>query len=355
MDKLKPYLFDLSLEDLTSLILSFGERKFRASQIYENVYRNLYSSFAEMSNIPSALRPILDSEIRFSSLKPLSDLVSSDRNTRKILFSLPLLNSPKPAQIETVLMKYSSRNTACISTQAGCALGCTFCATGQGGFQRNISSGEIIEQVIFFERILRKENEKLTNLVFMGMGEPFANYDEVMKAVDRLTDPLGFNFGARRITISTVGIVPMIKRFADEKRQVNLAVSLHAATDELRETMLPINKRYPLETLIDACRYYVDKTRRRITFEWALIDNVNDIPSQAHELVRLLKGLLCHVNFIPLNPTSGYDGRESDQKRIDKFREILNKAGIPNTLRVRRGIDINAGCGQLQQAVTVNH
>ncbi|MCI0449717.1 MAG: 23S rRNA (adenine(2503)-C(2))-methyltransferase RlmN [Chlorobi bacterium] len=271
-------------------------------------------------------------------------MLSSDKWTRKILFNLP-----DNSQIETVLMGYNTRRTACISTQAGCGLGCTFCATGQGGLQRNITSGEIVEQVLFFDRILHRKKDKLTNLVFMGMGEPFANYKQVMKAVDTLTSPLGFGFGARRITISTVGIVPMIEKFTAEKRQVNLAVSLHAATDELRETMLPINKKYPIELLIKSCYEYVKRTKRRLSFEWALIDDVNDTPEQARELVKLIKGMLCHLNFIPLNPTRDYDGHESRQKRIRAFRQILDKAGIPNTLRIRRGIDINAGCGQLMQ------
>nr|HMT12366.1 23S rRNA (adenine(2503)-C(2))-methyltransferase RlmN [Ignavibacteria bacterium] len=185
--------------------------------------------------------------------------------------------------------------------------------------------------------------------VFMGMGEPFANYNEVMKAIDTLTDSRGFNFGARRITVSTVGLVPMIHRFAEANNQVNLAVSLHAATDELRESMLPVNKRYPIEILMNACRDYVNTTNRRISFEWALIHGVNDSADQARELVKLIKGMTCHVNFIPLNPTRGFKGSESHQKRIDTFRNILEGAGIPNTLRIRRGIDINAGCGQLRQ------
>jgi 23S rRNA (adenine2503-C2)-methyltransferase len=183
----------------------------------------------------------------------------------------------------------------------------------------------------------------------MGMGEPFVNYKEVMKSIEILTDPVGYNFGARRITISTVGLVPMIEKFTEEHSQVNLALSLHAATNELRETMLPINKKYPLEVLIPACREYTEKTRRRISFEWAMINGVNDTTEQAKQLVKLLKGMLCHVNFIPLNPTKDYDGRESSRENIKKFREILDKAGIPNTLRIRRGIDIHAGCGQLRQ------
>ena len=297
-----------------------------------------------MSDLPKKLRDKLKEDISFTHLNPLIDLLSTDGWTRKILFALP-----DNSQIETVLMGYNTRRTACISTQAGCGLGCTFCATGQAGLQRNITSGEIVEQVLFFSRVLQKKNDKLTNLVFMGMGEPFANYKQVMQAVDTLTDVDGFNFGARRITISTVGLVPMIEEFADENRQVNLAVSLHAANDKLRESMLPINKKYPLDVLIPACIDYTQKTNRRISFEWALIDDVNDTPEQAKELVNLIGGILCHVNFIPLNPTKGFKGHESNHKKIREFRDLLFKNGIPNTLRIRRGIDINAGCGQLRQ------
>jgi 23S rRNA (adenine2503-C2)-methyltransferase len=234
-------------------------------------------------------------------------------------------------------------------------MGCTFCATGQGGFQRNLTAGEIVEQVLFFERELRKPgprstDHRLTNVVLMGMGEPFANYTALLDALKRLSDPLGYNFGARRITVSTVGLVPMIERFAQERLQVNLAVSLHAATNELRTSMLPINKRYPLEVLLPACRAYTEITRRRISFEWAMIEGVNDMPEQARALAQLIKGMLCHVNLIPLNPTHGYDGAASTRERIAAFRAILDEAHIANSLRVRRGIDIHAGCGQLKQS-----
>ncbi|HAX49901.1 MAG TPA: 23S rRNA (adenine(2503)-C(2))-methyltransferase RlmN [Ignavibacteria bacterium] len=344
----KPFLFDLTLKELTDIITGLGEPAYRAKQVYEQVYSKAVSSFDKMNGLPKSLREKLAEIIDASHLTTQIDKLSSDNHTRKILFGLP-----DGAQVETVLMGYNIRRTACISTQAGCALGCTFCATGQGGLQRNISSGEIVQQVMFFERELRKKNDKLTNLVFMGMGEPFANYNEVMKAIDTLTDPNGFNFGARRITISTVGLVPYIDKFAMEQSQVNLAVSLHAATDELRETMLPINKRYPLKELIKSCRNYVNNTHRRISFEWALIDHVNDTTAQAEALAALLKGMLCHVNFIPLNPTKGYGGHESKRMRISRFMQILDDAGIPNTLRIRRGIDINAGCGQLRQETEI--
>jgi 23S rRNA (adenine2503-C2)-methyltransferase len=339
------YIFDLSLKQLQSLLTSWKQPKFRAKQIYDWLYKKLAASFDEMSDLPKKLREQLLSETTFSHLHPQIDLLSSDGWTRKILFDLP-----DNCQVETVLMGYESRSTACISTQAGCGLGCTFCATGQAGLQRNITAGEIVEQVIWFDRILQTKGDKLTNLVFMGMGEPFANYMEVMRAVKILTDPESYNFGARRITISTVGLVPQILKFAEEKTQVNLAVSLHAATDKLRDTMIPINKKYRLKELIAACREYTEKTRRRLSFEWALIDEVNDTEEQAKLLAKLIKGMLCHVNLIPLNPTLGFKGHESRNIRIKKFRDILTRHGIPNTLRVRRGIDINAGCGQLRQA-----
>jgi 23S rRNA (adenine2503-C2)-methyltransferase len=244
-------------------------------------------------------------------------------------------------------MRYSERRTLCISTQVGCAMGCVFCATGQMGFKRHLSSGEIVEQVLFFARQLKSQGERVTNVVVMGMGEPFHNYNNTLAAVDRLNDPEGFNLGARHFTISTVGIVPQILRFAREKRQVNLAISLHAANDEARAALLPVNRKYPLEMVLDACREYVDKTHRRITFEWALIRGVNDTPQVAAELAHHLKGLLCHVNVIPLNPTKKYPGQATTRERAEAFKSVLEEKGIPCTIRIRRGIDIQAGCGQL--------
>ncbi len=352
MSKPSPSIYDLTLDDLQSKLKDWGEPAFRAKQIWEWLYARLADSYTAMTNLSKPLRDRLAAAYPIEPLTPQIDLLSTDGWTRKILFRLP-----DRAQIETVLMEYDTRNTVCVSTQAGCAMGCTFCATGQGGFQRNLSAGEIVEQVLFFDRELRKANRQppaashqITNAVFMGMGEPFANYNSLLAALDRLSDPIGYNFGARRITVSTVGVVPMIERFAQEHSQVNLAVSLHAATNALRESMLPINKRYPLEVLLPACRAYTATTHRRISFEWAMIAGVNDTPEQARALVHLLAGLLCHVNLIPLNPTTGYDGAASTRERIAAFRVILDEHHIPNTLRVRRGIDIHAGCGQLRQA-----
>jgi len=226
-------------------------------------------------------------------------------------------------------------------------MGCAFCATGQMGFKRHLTSGEIVAQVMYYARMLKERGERVTNIVVMGMGEPFHNYDNTMAAIDRLNDPDGYNFGARRITLSTVGLVPMIRRFADEKRQVNLAVSLHAIHDDARVSIMPVNKKYNLAKLLDACRYYVEKTGRRITFEWALIHGVNDSPEIARQLAARLRGLLCHVNAIPLNPTAGYNGQATDRQRAEAFKEALEQAGIACTIRLRRGIDIQAGCGQL--------
>lgn len=226
-------------------------------------------------------------------------------------------------------------------------MGCSFCATGQMGFRQNLSSGEIIEQVIYYARALASASQVVSNIVVMGMGEPLHNYTATFKAIDRLNHPDGFNLGARRFTVSTVGLVPAIRRLASEKRQINLAVSLHAADDDLRSTMLPVNKKYPLDVLFDACREYVDKTHRRITFEWALIHGINDGLDQARLLAKRAHGLLCHVNMIPLNPTHGYAGSPSARDRVFAFKKELENLGIPCTIRLRRGIEIQAGCGQL--------
>lgn len=350
-------LFDLSFSELNQLIVDWDQPAFRTKQIWGWAYQRLAPSFEAMTDLPKSLRERLASELRFSQLTPALNLHSGDGTTNKILFRLP-----DGRQIESVLMSYGRpqmgrRQTTCISTQAGCAMGCVFCATGQMGFDRHLGVGEIVEQVLWFARDLQAKNDSLSNIVVMGMGEPFHNYAATLAAVDRLTDPTGFNFGARRITISTVGLVPMIEKFAEEKRQVNLAVSLHAATDDLRSEMLPINKKYPLDVLMRACRDYVAKTKRRLTFEWALIQGRNDSPEQARALVKLLTRragnsppLRCHVNVIPLNPTRDYAGAASTRERVAKFKAILEAGGVPCTVRVRRGIDINAGCGQLRVA-----
>lgn len=341
MDK-KSLIYDIDFHNLVAILEDFGEPAYRGHQIWQGLYKHLWKSPDNFINIPSGLRAELGKLFEFGHLILKTSLQSSDRLTKKCLFHLT-----SSGFVEAVLMRYHKRKTLCISTQIGCAMGCTFCATGQMGFQKNLTSGQIVEQIIFFARELKARGEFPTNIVMMGMGEPFHNYQATLDAIDRLTDPNGFNFGARRFTISTVGLVPSILKFAEERRQVNLAVSLHAADDELRSSMLPINRKYPLNDLMHACRRYVELTGRRITFEWALIQDTNDTPEQAIKLVNLIKEINCHVNVIPLNPTPGFEARPSSDIRARIFCEVLNESGIPCTLRVRRGIDIKAGCGQL--------
>jgi len=338
----RPLFYDLTFPQLQERLKEMGEPAFRARQTWRAVYVDLIADPLEITTLSKPLRQKLASSFCFSSLQPTSKLVSSDEQTVKTLFTLSDGNA-----IEAVLMYYEERQTLCISSQTGCAMGCVFCATGQMGFKRNLSSGEIVEQVLYYARLLKEQNKQVTNIVVMGMGEPFQNYDALMAAIDRLNDPEGFNLGARRMTISTVGIVPEIERFAAEKSQVNLAISLHAANDELRSSLLPVNRRYPISALMTACKDYIAATHRRLTFEWALIEKVNDRESDAQELAALLKGMLCHVNIIPLNPTHKYGGHPTTRDRAERFKTILEAAGIPCTIRLRRGIDIQAGCGQL--------
>jgi 23S rRNA (adenine2503-C2)-methyltransferase len=351
---MSPLIYDLDLHELTALFTSWGEPAYRAKQVWQGLYQQYWHEPSQFTNLPKSLRSKLAEKIRFDALTPSTYLDSSDGQTRKTLFKLE-----DGRQIEAVLMRYDDvtgrqgRRTLCISTQAGCAMGCVFCATGQMGFKRHLSSGEIVAQVMYYARLLNEQGEKVTNVVVMGMGEPFHNYDNTLAAIDRLNDADGYNFGARRFTISTVGLVPAIRRFADEQRQVNLAVSLHAADDSLRTSMLPTNKKYNIDEIIEACRYYIDKTHRRVTFEWALIHAVNDTPEQAHLLAQRLRGMLCHVNAIPLNPTTGYAGQPTDPQRAKQFKESLEQAGVPCTIRMRRGIDIQAGCGQLASRVVI--
>ena len=334
--------YELTFEELTELLQNLGEPTFRARQLWHNAYKRLLHDPQEMTDIPRELQRRISETFNFTSLESHTTARSDDGSTEKILFSLS-----DGLSIEAVLMRYKRRRTVCVSTQVGCAMGCVFCATGQMGFERNLTSGEIVEQVIHFARYMANEDQRITNLVIMGMGEPFQNYQATMQAIKRLNDPVGFKFGARRITISTIGIVPMIKRFTAENHQVNLAVSLHAATDKLRSQLVPINRRYPLDELIPSCQEYVQQTGRRITFEWALIRGVNDGLDQAGALVNLVNGVHCHVNLIPLNPTNGYVAEATSQDKSKVFQDFLNEQGISCTIRLRRGIKIHAGCGQL--------
>jgi 23S rRNA (adenine2503-C2)-methyltransferase len=293
------------------------------------------------------LSKLLHSETTLGRLTTQLAIDSGDGLTRKFLLCLQ-----DGQTIETVLMRYPGRATVCISTPVGCAMGCVFCATGQMGFLRNLTPGEIVAQVLYVMALLDQEGDSLRNIVLMGMGEPLYNYDAVMTAVDILTHDSGLAIGPRYITLSTVGLPNAIRRLADEQRPINLAVSLHAATDPERTALVPINKRWPLAELIDACRYYIEVRRRRIFFEWALIAGENDTAEQAHAVGRLLQGLDAHVNLIPLNPTTGYEGIPSDPAAANQFQQILAAYNLPSTIRQRRGIDIDAGCGQLRARAT---
>lgn len=335
--------FELTLGDWTDWVGSMDEPSYRADQIWQGLYVDRVGELGSITTLPLSLRDKMTEAFQLGHLKEQKRLSSADGSTEKVLYEL----KEGGRFVEAVLMSYDERRTACISTQAGCAMGCEFCATGQMGFQRHLTSGEIVEQVLDLSRMLEPQGERLTNVVVMGMGEPFHNYEATLAALNRLGDENGFNFGARRITISTVGLVPAIRRYTEEGHSYNLAVSLHAADDSLRASMLPINDRYPLAQLMEACHDYVRRRRRRITFEWALVHGVNDSDEQADKLADLIQGMLCHVNLIPLNPTRDYTGGPSQRERVSAFQSRLSDRGIPCTVRVRRGLDIDAGCGQL--------
>jgi 23S rRNA (adenine2503-C2)-methyltransferase len=352
-------LYDLSYQDLSELLNSWGEPRFRAEQVWGWLYRSLVDDVDKMKNLPRALRVRLAAETVLNLLEPVAEQESPSGQTRKVLFRLSDGNT-----LESVLMLYEERRTACISSQVGCGMACAFCATGQGGLARNLTAGEIVAQVLYFARKLRTdeieraeatgdqarlEEQPITNVVFMGMGEPLANYAASLQAIETLSDERGYNLGARRVTVSTVGLVPGIRRLAEERLPLNLAVSLHAAEDDLRDRLVPANRRYPLCELLPAVRDYAQKTGRRVTVEYALIDGVNDSVEQARRLAALLRDLLCHVNLIPLNPTPGVVLHPSPRERVDAFRTELERAGIAATVRMRRGIDIEAGCGQLRR------
>ncbi len=339
-------LYDLSKADLEALVKELGQPKFRAKQLWEWLYHHFAGEHGEMTNLPKKLRDALAEKTTFGQLTPVVTEFSTDGFTEKVLFECH-----DGRLIETVLMRYEKRNTVCMSTQAGCAMGCVFCATGQMGFMRHLTIGEIVGQFTYFSRKLKADDGRVSNVVMMGMGEPLHNYDNTLASIDRMTDPTGIDLGNRKITISTVGMIPAMKRYADEQRQTPLAVSLHAATDEERTKLIPPNKRWPIAELMDACRYTIEKTGRRLTFEWALINGKNDTIEQAEKLGALLKGMLCHVNLIPLNPTKGFDGRPSNPERVEAFINKLGEYGVSATVRVRRGIDIQAGCGQLRDRV----
>ena len=358
----KTDILGLTLPQLQQWLVDRGEAAFRAKQIYHWLYEKLVTDFSQMTNLPKALRERLTEEARIGPGIVRSELHSKDDRTRKILLELA-----DGKLIESVLMLYpplgesSARATVCVSTQAGCAFGCTFCATGQMGFDRHLSAGEIVAQVLYFARELRATGwaaaglpgstpiDHITNIVLMGMGEPLHNYDNVLQALRILNSADGFHLGARSMTVSTVGLVPAIRKLSQEPLQVNLAISLHAPTDELRGRTMPVNRKYPLKELLAACADYIAATRRQVTFEYVLLSGVNDTPEYAHKLGELLAplGQFAHINCIPVNATSA-DYKTPGPEAIRAFRDILFEHHVSNSVRAERGDDIAAACGQLR-------
>jgi 23S rRNA (adenine2503-C2)-methyltransferase len=327
-------VYEFSKEQLAQTLE--GEPRYRVDQLWQGVWLEA-RAIEDVTTIPKALRERL-AEAFSPALRVAADVQSDHGSTRKWVFALH-----DGATIETVLMTYDDRVTVCVSSQAGCAMGCTFCATGQAGFTRHLTTGEVLEQVMFAARAA--EPRRLSNVVFMGMGEPLENYRVTLNAVRRLHEYRGLS--ARHLTVSTVGVAPAIERLARENLALTLAVSLHAANDETRNSLVPLNRRYPLERLRRACEYWTATTSRRLSFEWALIDGVNDTEQAVEELARYAYPLRAHVNLIPLNPTPGYLVRGSSETRVREFRDGLEAAGINATVRNTRGRSIDAACGQL--------
>jgi 23S rRNA (adenine2503-C2)-methyltransferase len=336
--------YDFSLDELTEHLRESGHPAFRARQLYHWAYHQLAPSYDDMTVLPKDLRAELAESLPLTTLEPVREIQADDGETLKLLFKTEDGN-----HIETVLMFYPDRVTVCVSCQIGCAVGCSFCATGMMGLTRNLTAGEMVGQVVAAARRTREFDRQLTNIVMMGMGEPFQNYASTIKMARILNEPEGMKFGARRITVSTSGLVPFIDKLAEDPLQVKLAISLHAPNNKLRDTLVPLNRRWKVEELVGACRRYVDRTGRRISFEYCLISDVNDSDETARELAKLLRGLLCHVNIIPLNPTPAEPSyQRPSEARIQRFAQIVNDSGIPTSVRYSRGVDIAAACGQLR-------
>jgi len=344
----RPLIKSLTLEEVSACLQALGQPAFRPKQLMQWIYGKRVKSFAEMSDLPAALREQLAGEFAFSGLEPIRTLGSRD-TTFKYLFRLD-----DGALIESVLIpaspalygEASDRRTICISTQVGCAYGCKFCASGLDGWSRNLQPGEIVDQVLRVEEL---SGEKINNIVFMGMGEPLANFENLMKAITIINAPWGIGLGARHITISTSGLAPQIKQLADRPLQVRLAISLHGATDEVRQQIMPVNRKYPLAVLLEACAYYTQRKKQWLTFEYILIEGVNDRVEDARALVRVAREVKAKVNCIPYNKVEGLEWKRPSETRQDAFMAILEAARIPATIRREKGDDIAAACGQLRR------
>ena len=331
---------DYNLDELKKEFINIGEKPYRAEQVFKWIYVNKVHDFDEMTNISIQLRQKLKEQFTMCNFKKIKKQESKD-GTKKYLFDILDGNA-----IETVLMEYHHGMSICVSSQVGCKMGCKFCASTGIKFERNLTSGEIVEQIIAVEQ---DTGVKISNIVFMGIGEPLDNFDNVMNSIKIINDQKGLNIGARHISISTSGLVPKIYELAEKNLQCTLSVSLHATTDEKRSSMMPINNRYNIKELITSCKYYIEKTNKRISFEYALAKNQNDNLEDAQKLVNLLKGMLCHVNLIPINEIDNNQYNKSSNENIIKFRDYLNSKGIVATIRRELGSDIDAACGQLRK------
>ena len=339
---LKPSIYSLRLEELKDWLTENGEKAFRAAQVFEWLYEKRVKNYEEMTNLPKSLRDKLQAEFVLTTLSTIVKQESKD-GTIKFLFQLQ-----DGYSIETVLMRHDYGNSICVTTQVGCRIGCTFCASTLGGLKRHLMAGEIVEQVVKVQQILDETNERVSSIVIMGIGEPFDNYDAMMNFLKIVNHDKGLNIGARHITVSTSGIVPKIYQFADEGMQINFAVSLHAPNQEARQKLMPIARAYKLEELLEAVRYYTEKTGRRVTFEYGLMSGQNDSVEIAEELSALIKNIKCHVNLIPINYVPERDYVRTSKNKIFEFERTLKKNGINVTIRREQGADIAAACGQLR-------
>ena len=331
----------LNYDELADYIVSIGEKKFRAAQLYSWMHEKLACSYDEMTNISDKLKKVLKENTLYTCLEPVRVQESQIDGTKKYLFRLYDGNL-----IESVFMRYHHGNSVCISSQVGCKMGCRFCASTLNGCVRNLEPSEMLDQIY---RIQSLTGERVSNIVIMGSGEPMDNYDNVVKFLGLINSDKGLNISQRNITVSTCGLVPRIKQLAELKLQITLAISLHAPNDELRKTMMPIAYTYSIEQIMDACRYYLSQTARRISFEYSLVKRVNDSPECARQLIKLVHGMNCHINLIPVNPIKERDYEQSEKNSIHNFKEILEKAGVNVTIRREMGRDIDGACGQLRQ------
>ena len=331
----------LNYDELADYIVSIGEKKFRAAQLYSWMHEKLACSYDEMTNISDKLKKVLKENTLYTCLEPVRVQESQIDGTKKYLFRLYDGNL-----IESVFMRYHHGNSVCISSQVGCKMGCRFCASTLNGCVRNLEPSEMLDQIY---RIQSLTGERVSNIVIMGSGEPMDNYDNVVKFLGLINSDKGLNISQRNITVSTCGLVPRIKQLAELKLQITLAISLHAPNDELRKTMMPIAYTYSIEQIMDACRYYLSQTARRISFEYSLVKGVNDSPECARQLIKLVHGMNCHINLIPVNPIKERDYEQSEKNSIQNFKEILEKAGVNVTIRREMGRDIDGACGQLRQ------